>query len=67
VNTMHPEEVQERKAAWNRLWRERYLDEVALMPPKHQGRIHELMKLAFNAGTTWERRKHEPARLGGVD
>lgn len=64
---LHPEEIAERKAAWQRLWRERFIEDVGELPPCHQGRVHELMKAAFKAGTTWERKKHEPERLGGVD
>jgi hypothetical protein len=35
--------------------------------PVYQGVIHALLKSAFYAGTNWERRKHEPTQLGGVD
>lgn len=62
---LHPEEIAERKAAFQRTWRDRFLDEVALMPPLHQGRIHDLLKRSFYAGSNYERRKHEPERLGG--
>ena len=64
---LHPEEIAERKAGWNRIWRERFLDDVCTLPANLQGRVHELMKASFKAGTTWERRKHEPDQLGGID
>lgn len=64
---LHPEEIAERKAGWNRIWRERFLDSVCMLPANIQGQVHELMKASFKAGTTWERRKHEPDRLGGID
>lgn len=62
---MHHEEIEERKEAFQRTWRHRFVDEVALLPPAHQGRVHELLKRSFYAGTNYERRKHEPTRLGG--
>lgn len=65
--TLHPEEIAERKVAWQRIWRERYVDNVSRMPANVQGEVHELLKAAFKAGSTWERRKHEPERLGGID
>lgn len=63
---LHPEEIEERKAAFQSVWYRRFLDEVALLPPQHQGHVHDLLKRSFNAGTNYERRKHEPVRLGGV-
>ena len=62
---LHPEEIEERKEAFQRVWRQRFRGEVALLPPIHQGRVHELLKRSFYAGTNFERRKHEPVRLGG--
>jgi hypothetical protein len=62
---LHPEEIEERKEAFQRVWRKRFLDEVALLPPTHQGRVHELLKRSFYAGTNFERRKNDPVRLGG--
>jgi len=64
---MHPEEVEERKMAFQDHWRRRWLPEVVKIRPCYQGTIHQLLKAAFYAGTNWERRKHEPTRLGGVD
>jgi hypothetical protein len=64
---MHPEEVEERKLAFQDYWRHRALPEVMKIRPVYQGVIHALLKSAFYAGTNWERRKHEPTQLGGVD
>lgn len=63
---LHPEEIAERKAAFHE-WASVVRDEVCLMPPNRQDRVHGLMKLAFNAGANFERRKNEPTQLGGVD
>lgn len=48
---LHPEEIAERKAGWNRIWRERFLDSVCMLPANIQGQVHELMKASFKAGT----------------
>jgi len=64
---MHPEEIAERKRAWQAIWRNRFADEVAQMAPNRQGRVHDMLKSAFFAGTNHERRKHEPVQVGGVD
>lgn len=64
---LHPEEIAERKVAWQRIWRERFLDQACTLPANVQGTVHELLKAAFKAGTTWERKRHEPESLGGVD
>ena len=64
---MHPEEIEERQVAFQRFWRRRALPEVAKVRPIYQGIIHALVKTAFYAGTNYERRKHEPTRLGGMD
>jgi len=67
LRRLHPEEIAERKAAWQRLWRERFIDRVCELPANVQGTVHELMKATFKAGTTWERKRHEPEELGGMD
>lgn len=64
---MHPEELEERRIAFQKFWRERAQSEVAKIRPVYQGLIHCLLKRAFYAGTNWERRKHEPTQIGGVD
>jgi hypothetical protein len=65
ADQLHPDDIEERKEAFQRVWRRRFLDEVALLPPTHQGRVHELLKRSFYAGSNFERRRQEPTRLGG--
>jgi hypothetical protein len=64
---MHPEEVEERKVAFQQWWLDRGVTEVSKMRPVYQGIVHQLLKRAFYDGTNWERRKHEPVRVGGCD
>lgn len=64
--SLHPEEIEERKVAFLK-WTMKVRDEVCLMPANRQDRVYGLLKLAFNAGSNFERRKNEPAQLGGVD
>lgn len=64
---LHPEEIDERKTAFQRFWRRKALPEVAKVRPVYQGVVHALVKMAFNAGANFERCKHEPERLGGLD
>jgi hypothetical protein len=64
---MHEFDIEERKSAFQDVWRRKFVDDVSRMPPNLQGMIHELVKRAFNAGTNWERRKSEPMQLGGCD
>lgn len=64
---MQPEEVEERRVAFQKFWRERAQPDVAKIRPVYQGIIHSLLKRAFYAGTNWERKKHEPVRIGGID
>lgn len=64
---MHPEEVEERKTAFQDHWRRRALPEVMKIRPVYQGVIHMLLKAAFYAGSNYERRKQEPTQLGGCD
>ena len=67
MSSMHPEEVEERKAAFQKLWREKFLDRVRLIRPCYQGEVHDLLKRAFYDGSNYERRKNEPMRVGGMD
>lgn len=64
---MHPEEVEERKTAFQKFWRDRAQPEVSKMRPIYQGIIHTLLKRAFYAGTNWERKKNEPISTGGAN
>ena len=64
---MHEFDIEERKAAFQAVWRQKFVDDVSRIPPNLQGMVHELIKRAFNAGTNWERRKHEPTQIGGND
>lgn len=49
---LHPEVIEERKSYFQRIWRERFLDQVAKLPANQQQAVHELLKQAFKAGTT---------------
>lgn len=64
---MHPEEVEERRLAFQRFWRRKALPKVAQVRPAYQGLIHMVVKMAYNAGADHERRKNEPTQLGGMD
>lgn len=60
-------EIEERKRAFSRLYTDRWQGEVCLMPPHHQGRIHDMLKRAFYAGYNHHRRQQEPVQTGGAD
>lgn len=60
-----PEDIEERRTAFNELWRREFADEVMLFRTMYHGRIHDMLKTAFYKGTNWERRKHEPTSVGG--
>jgi hypothetical protein len=54
---LHPEEIEERKAAFQKLWRERLMATVDQFPPHLQGIAHDMLKRSFKAGSNYERRK----------
>lgn len=60
-------DAEQRKKYFSELYGMRWQDEVCLMPPRHQGRIHELLKQAFYAGSNYQRKLEEPVQVGGVD
>ena len=64
---LHEEEVEQRRLRWHQLWLRLFIDEVSLLRPRYQGRVHELLKRAYYSGTNDERRKYEPTQLGGCD
>lgn len=67
MNTMHREEIENRRIAFDRCWRNRFATPVSRLPANVQGEVHDLLKAAFKAGSAHERRKQEPVRVGGVD
>lgn len=67
MSTMHPEDVEERKAAFQKLWRDRFLATVSQMHPCYQGMVHDMLKRAFYDGSNYERKRAEPVRVGGLD
>lgn len=64
---LHPEEIEERRLAFERIWRNRFVVAVSRMPASVQGDVHDMLKEAFRAGSVFERRKAEPTQLGGID
>jgi hypothetical protein len=60
-----PEELEERRMAFNKFYRENLLDLVQKLPLNHQNKMHESIKRAFNAGTNFERRKNDVIYSGG--
>lgn len=64
---LHPEEIEERRSYFQRIWRDRFVNRVSRLPAYHQGTVHDLLKEAFRAGATFERRKQEPMQTGGMD
>lgn len=58
-------DAERRRQLFEKRWRKRWCDEVCLMPAKYQGRIHELLKQSYYAGSNDERRLQEPVKLGG--
>ncbi len=67
MNNLHPDEIEERRSYFQRIWRDRFVAKVLRMPAQHQGAVHDLVKEAFRAGATYERRKTEPMQTGGMD
>lgn len=63
--SMHPEDVEERRQAFLKLWREKYLDKVKVIRPCYQGDVHEMLKRAFYDGSNFERKKNAPINVGG--